>query len=440
MCYAFHMSNIKDMLKEIILENQEQLPLDFVPRDLEIERIPKKATVVLGVRHSGKTSLLQEYISGLVKGGLNMNLVCQIDFSDDRLISINEEVPGVVADAYYELFPEAHDSKVYFLFDEIQYLNGWELLVNRLQNTEKCEVNITGSSSKLLLDETSSVLGGRKMGWNLYCYSYREFLRAKGELCESTFSRKFKDSQPGLFKEYLSVGGFPESLLFSKDNTRRIFFQNTANDIIFRDIVLRHDVSKPEALKTMVNVLASMVGGLMTESKLYKRLSGMHVAISKPTMSQYLDYIAESYEFFFIPIRSYNLAVQATNGKKVYSADHALANAISGLSPNKVGQKLENIVFLHLKRKTDMVFFYRTESGFEVDFASGPDDDICLVQVCADISSPDTLTRETRSLEEAMKELDVKESVIVALSEEKDIALGAGIIHVVPAWKYLLVD
>ena len=164
MCYAFHMSNIKDMLKEIILENQEQLPLDLVPRDLEIERIPKKATVVLGVRHSGKTSLLQEYISGFVKGGLNMNLVCQIDFSDDRLISINEEVPGVVADAYYELFPEAHDSKVYFLFDEIQYLNGWELLVNRLQNTEKCEVNITGSSSKLLLDETSSVLGGRKIG------------------------------------------------------------------------------------------------------------------------------------------------------------------------------------------------------------------------------------------------------------------------------------
>lgn len=414
------------------------LPLPLIKRDIEIERIAKKATVILGVRRSGKTSLLLEYVSNLVKDGLDRNRICHIDFSDDRLTLLNDEKPAVVADAYYELFPENHKRKVYFLFDEINYLKDWEPLVNRLQNTENCEINITGSSSRLLLDETNSVLGGRKMGWNLYCYSYREFLRAKGESCTNMFSRMFKDSQPGLFNEYLEIGGFPESLLFSKSSSRQIFFRNISNDILFRDIVLRHDISKPEALKTMNNVLASMTGSLMSENKLYQRLSGMHVKLSKPTMSEYLDYIEESYAFSFVPVRSYNLAVQATNGRKVYSADHALANAVSALSPNNTGQKLENIVYLHLKRQSDNVFYYKTKSGFEVDFASGPDRDIHLVQVSLDLSSPDTMEREKRSLVEALKELDVKESFIVTLSDEEDITIDNAVIHVVPAWKYLL--
>ncbi len=434
------MENIKEALKEIILGNQEQLPLSLITRDIEIERIPKKATVLLGVRRCGKTSLLLEYISRLVKEGLDKTQVCHIDFSDDRLLLINYENTSIIADAYYELFPKNHKRKVYFIFDEIQYLDNWELLVNRLQNTENCEINITGSSSKLLLDETSSVLGGRKMGWNLHCYSYREFLRAKDVPYENFHSKQFKDSQPKLFGEYLEFGGFPEALLFSKSNTRQIFFQNIGNDIVFRDIVLRHNISKPDALKTMVNLLYSMVGYLMSENKLYQRLSGMHVKLSKPTMSEYLDYLEESYAFSFVPIRSYNLAVQSTNSKKVYCADHALANAISALSSNNVGQKLENIIFLHLKRQTNKIYYYKTKSGFEVDFAAGPDDAIQLVQVCANISQPDTLERETRSLIEAMRELNLNESTIVTLSNEKDIVYENTIIHVIPAWKYLLLQ
>lgn len=147
----------------------------------------------------------------------------------------------------------------------------------------------------------------------------------------------------------------------------------------------------------MVNILASMTDSLMTETKFYQRLSGMHVQLSKPTMSEYLKYIEGSYAFFFVPVRSYNPAVQSADGKKVYSADHAFADAISGLSSCNTGQKLENIVFLHLKRQTDRVYYYKTKSGFEVDLAVGRDDDIRLIQVLADISSPDTREREKKS-------------------------------------------
>lgn len=219
------------------------------------------------------------------------------------------------------------------------------------------------------------------------------------------YSKAFKDQQANLFSEYLNVGGFPEAILFAKSFSRQAFFQNIANDIVFRDIVLRHDISKPEILKTMVLLLFSMMGCLLSESKLYQRLSGMQVRISKPTMSEYFEYILESYCFFSIPI---------------------------------LGQKLENIVFLHLRRQTDKVFYYKTQSGYEVDFAAGPDSSLQLVQVCADLSNSETLEREKRSLLEAMKELNQKSSIIVTLDEEKTIECDNKTIKIVPAWKYLL--
>jgi uncharacterized protein len=431
------MSKIKDTLKQIIVENQDLLPLSLIKRNLDIERIPKKATIVLGVRRCGKTSLLLEYLGDLLAKGLDKTCICHIDFSDDRLLTINESEPAVISEAYYELYPQNHNKKVYFLFDEIQYVKNWELLVNRLQNTENCEVNITGSSSKLLLNETSTVLGGRKLGWELFCYSYEEFLRAKGVEI-NVHSKAFRDQQANLFSDYLNIGGFPEAMLFTKSFSRQAFFQNIANDIVFRDIVLRHDISKPEVLKTMVLVLFSMMGCPLTESKLYQRLAGMQVKISKPTMSEYFEYILESYCFFSVPIRSYNLAVQAVNAKKIYCADHALAASMASLTAENAGQRLENIVFLQLRRQTDKVFYYKTQSGFEVDFAVGPDNNIQLIQVCANLSNQDTLEREKRSLIEAMKELNQNICTIVTLDEERTIECDNKLINIVPAWKYLL--
>ncbi len=431
------MDDIKEKLKEIIVTNQSLLPVtDLIKRDIEIERLNKKATIVLGIRRSGKTSLLLEYISSLINSGLDKSQICHIDFSDDRLMDLNLHEPSLFVDAYYELFPEAHSKKVYFILDEIQHLSNWELVINRLQNTENVEINITGSSSKLLLHDTSSILGGRKLGWEIYCYSYREFLKANNVDLHVNETKEIKDRKINLFVKYLEVGGFPEALLFSKESSRNVFFQNISNDIAFRDIVLRHDVSKPEALKSILLILYSMMSCPMSESKLYQRLQGMRVKVSKPIMSSYLSYIEESYTVYFVSIRSYNLAIQATNPKKIYIADHALAASITGNL--NIGQKLENIVFLHLRRKTDKVYYYKTKSGYEVDFAVGNDSEIELVQVSVDMKNESTRAREVRSLIEAMEEMNLTSSTIVTSDEDGEVVKDNRIIRIIPAWRYLL--
>ena len=169
------MASTKDILKQIIVDNQSRFDEHYIPRDLDIERIPRKATVVIGVRRCGKTTLLDEYAQSLLASGIPKDRICCIDFSDDRLLGLRTEEPSIIADAYYEMYPGNHGTKVYFFFDEIYHINNWELFINRLQTTELCEVNITGSSAKMLVQETSTELGGRKLGWELFCYSYREF-------------------------------------------------------------------------------------------------------------------------------------------------------------------------------------------------------------------------------------------------------------------------
>jgi hypothetical protein len=79
------------------------------------------------------------------------------------------------------MFPEMHSQKAYFFFDEIQYVNRWAQFVNRLQTTESCEVCITGSSAKLVSKEIATELGGRALSWELFPFSFREFLRAMGK-------------------------------------------------------------------------------------------------------------------------------------------------------------------------------------------------------------------------------------------------------------------
>lgn len=436
--YHSDMSNIKETLKLIISDNQNSFDEDFIPRDLQIERISGKATVVIGVRRCGKTTLLDEYAQSLVKSGVEKDRICRIDFSDDRLLELREIAPAVIAEAYYEMFPENHGKKVYFFFDEIYNVNNWELFVNRLQSTENCEVNITGSSAKLLVQETSTEMGGRKLGWELFCYSYREFLRSRGEKEIFDYSAEFKDRQTKLFNDYLSIGGFPEAGQFQTEKARTLFFQNTGNDIVYRDIILRYQISKPAALKAMVLLLFSMMGQPMSVSKFYQRLMGMRVDISKPLVAEYLEYIKETFAIFLVPVRSYNRAVRATNDKKVYAADHAMASSVSCALSQDYGPKMENIVFLHLRRENPDIYYYKTRSGKEVDFAVGPDSNINLVQVCKDISNEETLIRETRSLREAMLELDTKQGTLVTIDQEETLTFEEGTINVVPIWKYLL--
>ena len=430
---------LKDILQEIIIEHQKLPELDTVHRDIKIERIPRKATILMGIRRCGKTTLMYQREKELLASGVARKAICFIDFSDDRLIELRTGQPGIIADAYYSLFPEMENEKVYYFFDEIQNLNNWELFVNRLMNIRQCEVNITGSSAKLLEKEASTEMGGRKLSWYLYPYSFEEFARSRQINTDMPHSEGEKARLSSAFLSYCDIGGFPESLLFSSKPMVMKYLQDTANDIIFRDIIERYKVSNTAAVKAMMIILAGQISTKLSITKLYQRLRGMQIKVSKEAVSEYLSYFEDAFFFSLIPIRSYNIAVINTNEKKVYLADHSLSAA---LSPQKhsTGLILENIIAMHLIRKhgKDNIAYYRTPKGYEIDFAIGPDDDITLIQICASLEDPDAREREIRALEDAMSALKTDKAYIITLEESDEIKTKAGTINVIPAWRFLL--
>jgi len=432
-----------EILRLIIAQQQnrtESYPI--VRRDLRIQPVHRKATVIIGIRRCGKSTWQREKINQLLAQGVPKEAICWIDFSDDRLFFLRSEDanPAVIADIYYAMYPEAHKRTTYFFFDEIPYVNHWAQFVNRLQTTERCEVYLTGSSAKLLSKEIATELGGSAFPWELFPFSFREFLRATGKPEKATDITS-RDEIIHAFDRYVLMGGMPERLVLPDDAMAVRYFQNLVEDVMTRDVLLRYDVPHPVALQRLVQMLMGSMSCPMTVNKLKQRLAGERYSLSPLVITEYLGMLGDCYMVFLVPIRSANMAVRSVNPKKVYVGDHALAAAFAqSVSPNQ-GLALENMVFLALRRQSEDIFYYRTAKGEEIDFAVGPDTRIRLLQVCWNLGTEGkTRDREIAALWHGMEELGVTESWIITSGESEEITeAGTGRrIHIVPAWRWLL--
>jgi predicted AAA+ superfamily ATPase len=430
---------MNETLRFIITENQKHLesPTAIVKRDLEILPVPRKATVVIGVRKCGKFTWMRDRIERLLDEGVGRENICFIDFSDDRLAFLRapDAEPSLISDAYYQRYPQKHEERVYFFFSEIQYVNRWAQFVNRIQTSQQCEVYLTGSSAKLFSAEIATELGGRSFTWTLMPFSFREFLRFRGE-GEEIVDFSSRDAAKAAFSAYLEQGGMPESLILPAETMAGQYHQALVNDVLVRDLLLRYNIPHAVQVQRLIQILMNSMSRLVTINKLKQRLAGEQKKLSGQLISEYLEKMADCFLLFTVPIRSYNLAVQAVNPKKVYAIDHALAMAFSEATGDRRGLCLENMVYIELRRRTQQIFYYKTRRGAEIDFAIGSDDAIRLIQVCWELGP--TREQEVRTLTDAMEELGCSEAQIITAWEEETIVVGEKTIRVIPAYTWLL--
>lgn len=426
-----------ETIQAIILQNQKRLLNEnevHVARELQLESIPKKATVLLGIRRAGKSTYLKDFINASVS---DKTLICYLDFADDRLVELQTEEPAQISDAYYQLFPEYHSKTVYFLLDEIQLVNNWALFINRLQNTENCKIFITGSSAKMLSKELATELGARTLSWELFPFSFNEYLSAHN--LHTKIERLSEiDKVNSLFSAYLKWGGFPELLYIQNEAQKTHYLQNLALDVITRDIAMRHKIQDLSMLHSLMLILFGCMSKSITVNKLKQRLSGMHYATSNEWISKYIDYFSDAYMIFPIEILSPNAAVRAVNPKKIYCVDHALALACDFKLFNNTGAILENLVFVHLRKQTSDIHYYKTKNGYEIDFVTGTEGSLKLYQVCVDLNDQDTKKREFRAITEACQELKCTEATVITLQEEDVIQLENCKVNVVKAVNWVL--
>ena len=428
-----------EILKEIILDYQDvELPTGVIRR-IEVTPIAGKATVCIGVRRSGKSTYMYQTMKRLRDNGVSPQNILYLNFFDDRLHRLQHEGLGVILEAYFSLYPEKKNlEKIYCFFDEIQVVPGWESFVDRLMRTEKCEVYITGSSAQMLSREIATEMRGRALSWEMFPFSFREFLSLKGINCDGAMPTKKRLLIQKAFTEYWESGGFPEVAELDR-HLRVKIHQEYFNAMLFRDLVERHNISHPKAVIDLAHWLVDNTASLYSVNNLTGYLKALGHNAPRTAVSNYLEWFEDAYFLFTVRIFDASLARANTNPKKIYCIDHAFVVSVrSGVLVNS-GHLLENLVFIGLRRITPKIFYYKSKNGREVDFVAQMHDRTrMLIQVCDSMADPQTRKREISSLAEAMTELKQPFGTIVTRGEEEEISGEYGKINIVPAWRFLL--
>ncbi|MFH1113001.1 MAG: ATP-binding protein [Pseudomonadota bacterium] len=428
-----------ETIKSIILDFQET-PLETgVQRRLRIETVHGKAAVCIGVRRGGKSTYLFQVIQGLLDGGVPRQNILYLNFFDDRLHTLRQNNIGLILEAYFSIYPEKKNAEtVYCFFDEIQAVQGWEPFVDRLMRTEKCEVYLTGSSAGMLSKEIATQMRGRALSWEIFPFSFREFLDFKRIESEGELSTKKRLLIRNAFEEYWETGGFPEVAGLGR-RLRIKIHQEYFHTILFRDLVERHDVSHPRAVADLAHRLTDNTASLYSINSLAGYLKSLGHRVPKSAVSDYLEWFEDAYFLFTVRIFDASQARRDANPKRIYCIDHAMVTSVSsGILVNS-GHLLENLIFTALRRIHPEIYYYKTRSGKEVDFiVPTRGRPLMPVQVCETLAEPQTRKREISALSEAMAELNSGTGIIVTRNEDEHIVVEGGTIRVVPAWRFLL--
>src|SRR5690606_31817959 len=133
--FAKSTTALKDIIKNIILENQHAELPEVISRSLEVPLHTGVVVSLIGARRSGKTYILYQLIRQLYQENVSKENILFINFEDERLRVSSEEL-DLILQAYLELFPDADMKKAYFFFDEIQNIPGWEKFIRRIFDTK----------------------------------------------------------------------------------------------------------------------------------------------------------------------------------------------------------------------------------------------------------------------------------------------------------------
>jgi predicted AAA+ superfamily ATPase len=384
-----------------------------VPRNILFPEAEKMIKVAIGMRRAGKTYFLYQIIHDLLNQGIPLETILYINFEDDRLLPMNQKAMAELLDSFYTLYPENHDRRCYLFLDELQNVEDWQLVIRRFFDTKNVQIYLTGSSAKLLSKEIATSLRGRSFSIEVWPYDFSEYLSAHSMAKpEKILGKITLDTYGKQFLNFLNRGGFP-AVQQLPENLHRETLQNYVETVIFRDIVERHRVTNIALLKYLTNTLLKNFSSLFSSNKFFNDVKSQGYQVAKDTIYNYIDYLEDAYLIGTVPLFTESLRRSQVTSKKIYAVDAGLIQANIFTQPDNLGRLLENQIYLDLRRENKKIFYYQTQSGYEIDFVTqSPDGKKEFIQVTWDMSDPETRAREERALEEAKKELNLPGKII----------------------------
>lgn len=382
------------------------------------ERVVK---VLVGQRRTGKSYILRQVAKHLIDSGVDRR---NTFFVNKEYTAFDSVVTYLdLEDLFREYIEEfSPQGRIFIFLDEVQEIEGWERFVNSYSQdcTAEYEIFISGSNSRMLSSELSTLLSGRYVEFKVYPYSFDEYSEFRSLTAKNSLA----------YTEYMKDGGLPELLKISDSEARMQYVQGLKNTILLKDIIQRHNVRDSSLLEDLFVYLVNNASKLTSVQNLVAYMAGRRRKTSYETVSSDIDYLTET--FVIHKVERYDIRGKDALGgpAKYYANDPAFHNCLYGGYSYGEGYLLENLVFLDLLRASYKVYAGVLRDG-EIDFVACRGDRKIYVQVSSRLHDEETISREYSPLQ---KIADNYEKYVVSLD---DISLPSNNgIRNIPAWQF----
>lgn len=361
--------------------------MKLIERSLYLQKLLNVAgtpdiKVITGIRRSGKSKLMDAFISQIQKNNKNANCIhINLNLKKFQNLQNPEELYKYVDSQFDE------SKENFLLIDEIQMCKDFEKTIDSLHEEERFDIYLTGSNAFLLSSDLATLFGGRVFEIPIFPFSFKEYLEYY------SLQSKIEES----FDSFVTQGGMAGSYLYKNAEDARQYLTGIVRTTVTKDIVEKYKIENESLLNMIVDFLMDNIGSQTSIRNVANSLTSNTYKTNDKTCGAYIEYLCRS--FLFYPIKRYDIKGKKylESDKKYYLADVGLRYAILGTKNADYGHIYENIVALELLRRGYEVYVGNLYDK-EIDFVTIKNGSKTYFQVSDDISRPETYEREVRPL------------------------------------------
>lgn len=336
--------------------------------------------ILVGIRRCGKSVILKQIMNELKEKAIDEQHIIYVNF---ELIEYENLQDYKELNKYIKEM--IRDNEKYYVFlDEIQKVEKFEDVVNSLRaSIENLSIFITGSNSKLLSNELSTVLSGRYVLFNIYPLSYKEFIELTG-----------KDGKSEeIFWNFVKWGGLPNRTQFTDESNIKDYLHSVFDSIILRDVVERLGLKDTILFDLLLQYIVDITGREFSAENVIKFLKNEGKSISTETLYMYLDALCKA--LMIKKIYRYDIHGKAIlkTLNKYYMTDLGIARIKNNNFEINKSFAIENVVYNELLVRGYDVYIGKTKEG-EIDFIATNAEEKLYFQVAYLLESPKTEERE----------------------------------------------
>ncbi len=335
--------------------------------------------ILVGIRRGGKSVILEQIIEEIKDKDVDKEHIIYINF---EYIEFEELTDYKILNKYIKE-KITDDSKYYLFFDEIQNVENFEKVINSLRASQNVSIFITGSNSRLLSEELSTVLSGRYVSFKINPLSYKEVL----ELLE------VKDSNEEIFENFMKWGSLPNRFEFKNENAIKNYLYGVFDSIILRDVVERLKIRDTALFNLILQYIIDTIGREFSAENIINFLKNEGRDVSTLTIYSYLDALCKA--LLIRKVFRYDVHGKAVlkTLNKYYVTDLGIAQIKNNKTEVDKSYAIENIVYNELIIKGYDVYTGKTKKG-EIDFVATKPDKKIYIQVAFSIPNEETKNRE----------------------------------------------